>query len=155
MKVWPHVMHLWLLSPRSAPLTPGLLYASENASAWLIRALTERLIQIAGELDAATNIPGDYTLTLHTEMSYAPTPISKVLLLCLRPAEQGGESLLARNTDVLQRLPKHVLKTFERKGGVRRATMPAQLHLLLHIDAPFIEPGSRGIPADPQLRETN
>ena len=119
----------------------------------MIRSLNEGLMQIAGQLDAATNIPGDYTLTLHTEMSYAPTPISKVLLLCMNPAEQGGESLLARNTDVLQKLPEHMLKTFEQKGGVRKATLPFFLHLLLHIDSPFIKPGSCGTIAKPLPRE--
>ena len=80
--------------------------------------LTLKMLQI-GKLDAATNVPNEMLLTFHNEMAYNPQPCKKIMLLCLQPAEKGGESLLARNIDATSNLSKSLLQKFEQKGGVR------------------------------------
>lgn len=54
-----------------------------------------------GKLDAATNVDPSQLLDLHNEMVYNPRPANKVFLICLKPAEQVGHFLLARQGTAL------------------------------------------------------
>ena len=54
-------------------------------------------------------------------MSYNPRLVGKILLMCLQPAEQGGENLVAKNADVMSNLPADLRDTFAKKGGIRCA----------------------------------
>ena len=71
--------------------------------------------------------------------------------MCLQPAEQGGENLLARNADMLPNLPPSLLDTFEQKGGIRCALL--LLLLLLGTTGLMLlgsasRPGSRSQQSD-------
>jgi Taurine catabolism dioxygenase TauD, TfdA family len=74
--------------------------------------------QIDG-VDAATNIPGEWILSSHNEMSCNPRSPDVFALMCLQDAQEGGESLLARNADLTQRLPERVREFVTTHGGVR------------------------------------
>lgn len=74
-----------------------------------------------GKLDEATNIPGQMVLPVHNEMSYNVRANKKIMLLCLRAAEKGGENLLARNADMTSHIPDAILQKFENRGGIRCA----------------------------------
>ena len=72
-----------------------------------------------GKLDAASTIANDLLLDLHNELSYNPKPVMKLMLLCLKAADEGGENLLARNADVTKFLSPSTLQRFYVKDGVR------------------------------------
>lgn len=72
-----------------------------------------------GKLDAATTIANDLLLDLHNELSYNPRPALKLMLLCLKAADEGGENLLARNADVTKFLSPSTIQRFHAKDGVR------------------------------------
>ena len=82
-------------------------------------------MQVGKTLDAATTIPSQMVLSVHNEMSYNPRPVNKIMLLCIEPAQQGGENLVAKNQDVVDYLAQHtdVLEDFEKKGGIRSVTV--------------------------------
>ncbi|KAK9798209.1 hypothetical protein WJX73_006483 [Symbiochloris irregularis] len=72
-----------------------------------------------GKLDAATNIPGARILPVHNEMSYNVRASKKIMLLCLRAADKGGENLVARNAEVTSYIPPEILQKFDDRGGIR------------------------------------
>lgn len=73
--------------------------------------------QVEG-VDLATNIPGQYALGLHNEMSYSPNPASRIAFFCSQPALIGGETILAQNKELTARLPQEILDFVRQLGGV-------------------------------------
>lgn len=73
------------------------------------------LLQIRG-LDAATNVGPAELLDLHNEMCYNPKPNRKIILICLKPAEEvrQGQDLVTTvltlyNTAYYVAQPGHML----------------------------------------------
>ena len=76
-------------------------------------------LQIAG-MDTVTAVPGQFRQDIHNEMSYNPEPNSKIMFICLQPAESGGENLLAKTADFTSNMSEATLQRFDTKGGVRQ-----------------------------------
>ena len=67
----------------------------------------------------ATNIPPEQLLLGHNESSYNPTVPRRIGLLCLTPAEHGGESLLVTNRDLTAAGPPELLDYVREHGGLQ------------------------------------
>jgi hypothetical protein len=67
----------------------------------------------------ATTIPASFMLPCHNEMSYNPCVPRRLGLVCLQPAPEGGETLLARNADLTEVGPQALLDFVRAHGGVR------------------------------------
>lgn len=70
-------------------------------------------------MDSVTAVPGQFRQDIHNEMSYNPEPNSKIIFMCLQPAESGGENLLAKTADFTSQISAATLQRFNNKGGVR------------------------------------
>lgn len=53
------------------------------------------------------------------EMSYNPRPAARISFFCVQPADDGGESLLARNADLAALLPPDYERRFAERGGIK------------------------------------
>lgn len=67
----------------------------------------------------ATNFPPEHILSCHNESSYNPLVPRRIGLLCLEPALQGEESLLARNADLTAAGPPELMEFVRQHGGLR------------------------------------
>lgn len=66
----------------------------------------------------STEYPSEYPISLHQELSYACRWPARVFFYCARPAESGGETLLASGEVPLRALDPAVVDSF-RASGVR------------------------------------
>jgi len=57
-------------------------------------------------------------LACHNEMIYNPRVPRRFMLACLRPAAEGGESLIMRNTDQHRHVPPALVREVRERGGV-------------------------------------
>jgi len=64
----------------------------------------------------ASEYPADQTIFLHNEMSYTTQWPSKLWFLCVRPADEGGETPLADSRRILSRLPPDLVERFQISG---------------------------------------
>mmetsp|Transcript_556 Transcript_556/g.1256 ORF Transcript_556/g.1256 Transcript_556/m.1256 type:complete len:443 (-) Transcript_556:87-1415(-) len=69
-------------------------------------------------IDMATNVPPAFLLLCHNEMCYNPTTVGRICLYCVQDAPLGGESLIARNSDLGKSLPKSVSDFVKKHGGI-------------------------------------
>jgi alpha-ketoglutarate-dependent taurine dioxygenase len=65
---------------------------------------------------SATDYPSHASLFLHNELSYANSWPSFVFFYCERPADEGGETLLADCHRVLEEIPRQIVAEFEEKA---------------------------------------
>jgi len=69
-------------------------------------------------VDLATNIPPNMILPCHNELAYNPRPAGRIALYCLQEAAQGGETLVAWNSDITELVPPELLDFLEAHGGI-------------------------------------
>jgi hypothetical protein len=69
-------------------------------------------------VDTATNIPPTLTLNPHNELSYNPIRPSRIGLYCLLPSKAGGESIIARNSDITDLIPPQLIQHLNDHGGI-------------------------------------
>jgi alpha-ketoglutarate-dependent taurine dioxygenase len=80
---------------------------------------------VHGQIVTATDLPGDYTIPMHQEMSYTANPPDRVAFFCEIPATKGGATTVADAREVTRRIDPALRARFEEKGGVRlRRTLP-------------------------------
>lgn len=72
-----------------------------------------------GGVDLATNVPPEFPLLCHNELCYNPETVERIYLYCAQDARRGGESLLARNTDLTTSLSAETEAFLADHGGVR------------------------------------
>jgi hypothetical protein len=70
-------------------------------------------------IDMATNVPPQFLLLCHNEMRYNPKTIERIALYCIQDAREGGESLIARNSDLNKNLPANVATFIKDHGGIK------------------------------------
>jgi alpha-ketoglutarate-dependent taurine dioxygenase len=83
--------------------------------------------QIAGKVYESTRIPGLYLIPLHSETSYANFFPSRGFFHCVRPADEGGETLFADNRRILDALPGKLLNDLRTKGVYYVRNIPTQM----------------------------
>lgn len=66
---------------------------------------------IGGRIYTSTDHPPDESIFLHNEQSYNTVFPLRIFFFCIRPAEQGGETLLADSRKVFRRLDAKVRAT--------------------------------------------
>jgi len=69
-------------------------------------------------IDLATNVPPQFLLLCHNEMCYNPKTIARIALYCVQDAQEGGETILARNRDLTTNLPANARAFLEEHGGI-------------------------------------
>ena len=80
---------------------------------------------VHGQIVTATDLPGDYSIPMHQEMSYTANPPDRVAFWCETPARKGGATTVADAREITRRIDPAVRKRFESKGGLRlRRTLP-------------------------------
>ena len=72
--------------------------------------------KVEGEVYTSTEYPASQVIEQHSEMSYAREAPQRIIFYCAVPSPEGGETPLADNRTVLERLPAEVRDAFARKG---------------------------------------
>jgi alpha-ketoglutarate-dependent taurine dioxygenase len=72
--------------------------------------------RVSGRIYTSTEYPPDQHIPLHSEMAYARTWPGKIFFYCLQVPGEGGETPIADNRRVLDRIDPGVREPFERKG---------------------------------------
>lgn len=81
---------------------------------------------VRGSIMTATDLPENYSIPMHQEMSYTSGPPDRIAFFCEVPATSGGETTVADARRITRRIDHSVRQRFERKKGVRlRRTLPA------------------------------
>nr|WKF59115.1 hypothetical protein HUO10_003624 [Paraburkholderia busanensis] len=97
---------------------------------------------VCGRIMTATEVPSDYSIPIHQEMSYTAHPPARIAFFCERPADAGGETTLADMREVTRRIGEDVLQRFALKGGVqlrRNLPLPEQAVLRPGVPKPWTE----------------
>ena len=80
---------------------------------------------VHGQIVTATDLPENYTIPMHQEMSYTANPPDRVAFFCEIPADKGGATTVADAREITRRIDPAVRARFVEKGGVRlRRTLP-------------------------------
>ena len=113
------------VAEHGALLLQGLPLGDASRSNAFFRAAGDTLFEYDGFIvklpragGAKPVVANGQRLTLHTECSFLADPPGKIAFHCIRPADQGGASLIGRNTDFTKRLPSSILSEFAQRGGV-------------------------------------
>lgn len=80
---------------------------------------------ISGKVVTATELPSDYSIPLHQEMSYTDSPPDRIAFFCLKPADQDGFTTIADMRKLTSSISKDVCQRFEEGGVQLRRTLPA------------------------------
>lgn len=72
--------------------------------------------KVEGQVYTSTEYPASQVIEQHSEMSYAREAPQRIIFHCAIPSPEGGETPLADNRTVLERLPAEVRDTFAAKG---------------------------------------
>jgi alpha-ketoglutarate-dependent taurine dioxygenase len=71
---------------------------------------------VSGRIYTSTEYPPDQSIPLHAEMAYASSWPLKIFFFCVQPAEHGGETPVADNRRVFERIDPAVRERFMRDG---------------------------------------
>lgn len=71
---------------------------------------------VSGHIYTSTEYPADQFIPLHNEMSYSRQWPMRIFFLCLKPAEDGGETPIADSRRVFQLLDPKIKERFIEKG---------------------------------------
>lgn len=63
----------------------------------------------------STEFPPEYFISLHNELSYSAFWPSKLMFVCIRPADRGGETPLASSAEILRHLDPAIVSEFTRR----------------------------------------
>ena len=69
-------------------------------------------------VDLSTSSPPQFVLPCHNELSYNPRPPGRIAFYCLQDAEEGGETLLAKNTNVTECIQSDIKDFVRRNQGI-------------------------------------
>jgi alpha-ketoglutarate-dependent taurine dioxygenase len=71
--------------------------------------------RVSGKVYTSTEYPADQFIPLHNEMSYTRNWPMKIWFLCLKAAQQGGETPIADSRRVYQRIDARIRERFAEK----------------------------------------
>lgn len=80
---------------------------------------------VSGNIVTATELPPEYSIPLHQEMSYTDNAPSRVVFFCQKPAESRGFTTIADMRKLTQSINDDVATRFEHGGIQLRRTLPA------------------------------
>lgn len=72
--------------------------------------------RLSNHVYISTEYDADYSITLHNELSFSNNWPDRLILGCLIPAADGGETPIADSREVLNVLNKDLIDEFEKKG---------------------------------------
>jgi alpha-ketoglutarate-dependent taurine dioxygenase len=97
---------------------------------------------VHGKIMTATELPPDFSIPLHQEMSYTDNSPELIAFYCLSPAPQGGFTTVGDMRAITKRLDAGVRARFAEKKGVQlRRTLPskASVHKKPGVSKPWTE----------------
>lgn len=71
--------------------------------------------EVSSKVYTSTEFPADQYIPLHHEMSYSHNWPTKILFYCLQPAQRGGETPVADDRKVIDRIDPEVKRAFLEK----------------------------------------
>jgi alpha-ketoglutarate-dependent taurine dioxygenase len=71
--------------------------------------------QVGRNIYTSTDYPAEYSIFPHNEHSYSPVFPLKLFFFCVTPAEQGGETPVGSNRNVLGRIDPRICERFVEK----------------------------------------
>lgn len=86
-------------------------------------------IEVAKNIYHSTTYPADQRINMHSENSYAYHIARKIIFCCIRPAEEGGETPIADNRMVLNRLSDQLKEKFRTSGVLYRRNIDKNVGL--------------------------
>jgi alpha-ketoglutarate-dependent taurine dioxygenase len=79
--------------------------------------------RVSEKVYTSTEYPADQIITLHNELSYAPSWPMKILFWCEKPAADGGETPIMDSRLVLRLLPNSLVDRFQARGLIYLQTL--------------------------------
>ncbi|MCX2492863.1 TauD/TfdA family dioxygenase [Pedobacter sp. PF22-3] len=73
-------------------------------------------VKLSGSVYTSTEYDKSQVITMHNELSYSAKWPNKLFFTCLKPAERGGETLLADSREILQNMNPDIVKEIESRG---------------------------------------
>lgn len=80
---------------------------------------------------SATELPGEYSIALHHEMSYLPQAPEAICFYCVQQSATGGGSVLAASRRVRAALPAEVESAFRERGVLVTRSLPPRHSIYL------------------------
>lgn len=80
--------------------------------------------KVRGNVYTSTEYPKQLRVTMHSELSYAKEPPSKLLFFCETPSTTGGETPIADCRTVYREMPTELREKFEKLGVKYVKNMP-------------------------------
>ncbi|WP_343658996.1 TauD/TfdA family dioxygenase [Chryseobacterium sp.] len=84
---------------------------------------------IMNNVYVSTTYPNSYSINMHSEHSYAPSPPDKIIFCCVLPASLRGETPIADNRRVLRNISEVLKNKFMEKGILYKRRMNGLLGL--------------------------
>ncbi len=72
--------------------------------------------RLAEGLYTSTDFPSEFEISLHNELSYSSNPPAMLLFICVKPPDEGGETVVADSRKILSRLDRTMVEEFDRRG---------------------------------------
>lgn len=72
--------------------------------------------KLSGNVYTSTEYDQTQRITMHNELSYSAKWPNKLFFSCLKPAEQGGETLLADSREILRKMDQKIVEEVRKKG---------------------------------------
>jgi alpha-ketoglutarate-dependent taurine dioxygenase len=96
---------------------------------------------VHGRILTATDMPSNYSIPMHQEMSYTANAPDGVAFFCETAPDEGGETTIADARVLTARIAPDVRARFDTKGIRLRRTLPApeSVHLKPGVQKPWTE----------------
>ncbi|HEY0525999.1 MAG TPA: TauD/TfdA family dioxygenase [Stellaceae bacterium] len=96
---------------------------------------------VHGQILTATDMPSNYSIPMHQEMSYTASAPDGVAFFCETAPDEGGETTIADARVVTSRISPDVRTRFDAKGVRLRRTLPTleSVHLKPGVQKPWTE----------------
>lgn len=72
--------------------------------------------KLTGNVYTSTEYDKTQRITMHNELSYSAKWPNKLFFSCLKPAETGGQTLVADSREILEKMNKDIVEEIEKRG---------------------------------------
>jgi hypothetical protein len=130
-----------LPSVNSAAAFESVLAACEFELADYVGGTSPRRV-VSGKVMTATEVPPDYSIPMHQEMSYSDDAPEKIAFFCMQPASVAGQTTVGDMRKITKEIDARVLECFKNSSGIalhRNLPRPDQVDVRPGVPKPWTE----------------
>lgn len=115
-----------LLQDKGAVKFKGVLIDSLESFQRIVDSISDKFLnyidgnsprtKLSGNVYTSTEYDQSQRITMHNELSYSAKWPNKLFFSCLKPAETGGETLLADSREILKKMDKDIVAEIRGRG---------------------------------------